>query len=341
MPAIPRAPILSMRLSMRRAWILLAAIALASPRGARGDCVGPLCGSFVEAEAFQPVIQKIDATDGMLADQSLGPARATWLGDPANPATPGSTSDTSARLTLAIDHGVLAVESGSANQSNLGMIVQGVGISRAEYEEVLSVDSSTLAAGTPVTLRMRAVAVFAGAAQHDLPEIGSGSFNYARMDFTLNATLGGNPLQHFWHEGAGEKPFRSGVFAYEGRPLEVTAHAQVGQLVHLDFALIANSASSAIPVSPPPPNPLELPAAATGGTAAIAFGIESDTPGVEIDSALLGGPVPGFVAATAANALGYVIPVDVGIPVTVPEPGWKAQAASALATLIGVARGRR
>jgi PEP-CTERM motif len=320
--------------------VLLAAVLVATTPTAGADCTGPLCGSFVEAKAYQPVDQRIDPTDGTLVEQTIGPARATWLGDPGNPSSPGSTSDSSARLAIAIDQGALAVETGSVNDSALGMIVQGLATSRAEWDEVLTVTSASVPTNTPVTLRLRALAVFGATAVHELPQNGSGSFNYATMDLTVNASLGGNPLLDSWQERAGEAIATSGVFAAAGVPVEITANALVGVPIHLDFALVASSASSAIPVSPPPPMPLELPTGETGGTAVVVFGIESDTPGVEIDSALLGGPVPGFDVVTVANALGHVIPVDVGAPVTVltPEPASTAQGIGALAVVLGFAR---
>lgn len=252
-----------------------------------------------------------------LADQVVGPVQNENI--PADPPNPGTYTVQASEVATTITGGALAVALGTETEAlGYGPIVPGGATGRAEYDDYVTVSSASVANGTPVTVRLRYRIAFGAAAVHDLPPAEqSDSQQYARIDLNLDAQLGTTTTTHRWfHTGAGTS-IVNGLFTDPTQFAEAAIEVPVGQTVRVRFRWndYANSdvrASSG--------NPTVFPSAQTGGTAAVVFGVESDTPDVTITSPLLGGPMPDFSGVSAANTLAHVLPMTVGAPVTVPEP---------------------
>jgi hypothetical protein len=252
-----------------------------------------------------------------VADQVVGPVQNA--NTPAGPPNPGTYTTQASEVATTITGGALAVALGTETEAlGFGPIVSGGALGRAEYDEYVTVSSASVANGTPVTVRVRYRIAFGAAAFHDLPPAEqSDSQQYARIDLNLDAQLGTTSTTHRWFQTGAGTSIVNGLFLDPTQFAEATIDVPVGQTVRVRFRWndYANSdvrASSG--------NPTVFPSAQTGGTAAVVFGVESDTPGVTITSPLLGGPMPDFSGVTAASALAHVLPITVGAPVTVPEP---------------------
>ena len=252
-----------------------------------------------------------------VADQVVGPVQNA--NTPAGPPNPGTYTAQASEVATTITGGALAVALGTETEAlGFGPIVSGGATGRAEYDEYVTVSSASVANGTPVTVRLRYRIAFGAAAIHDLPAAEqSDSQQYARIDLNLDAQLGSMTTTHRWfHTGAGNS-IVNGLFTDPTQFADATIEIPVGQTVRVRFRW-NNYANSDVRASSG--NPTVFPSAQTGGTAAVVFGVESDTPDVTITSPLLGGPMPDFSSVNAANALAHVLPVTVGAPVTVPEP---------------------
>jgi len=252
-----------------------------------------------------------------VADQIVGPVQNA--NTPAGPPNPGTYTAQSSEVATTLSGGALAVALGTETEAlGFGPIVSGGATGRAEYDEYVTVSSASVANGTPVTVRARYRIAFGGAAVHELPPAEQSDYQqYARIDLNLDAQLGTTTVTHRWFQTGAGTSIVTGLFVDPTQFAEATIEVPVGQTVRVRFRWndYANSdvrASSG--------NPTVFPSAQTGGTAALVFGVECDTPDVTITSPLLGGPMPDFSGVTAANALAHVLPITVGAPVTVPEP---------------------
>jgi len=316
-----RSRILPLRLDRPIRNATLSLLVATAAGSARADCSGPFCGSRVIVSAMSGNTQllgdEVDAV-GPLLTETLGPIRTTRLPDPNDPNGQGNPSDEGAVADFAIDQGALAVSAGTESSAvDFGLGVHAAASSRVVYDEYLAVESATLAAGTPVALRMRLRVAFGADETHDLPpaQIDSNTQD-ARIDLFLQTTLGSHYIAHRWFASADGTSIVDGVFADPTAPFEIAAASQVGQTVRLILDLRDDANSQATVTG----FPSVFPNAATGGTAALVFGVEADPPGVTVRSPTADAPVPGPGNVTPANALAHALPVDVGLPVAVPEP---------------------
>lgn len=267
------------------------------------------------------------------ADQVVGPAY-TVTPPPADPQNPGVATEQQADVATALGQGALAAAVGTETQTlGFGPLRSGVANCRAQYDELVAVQSASLPNGTPVTVRMRYRVAFGAAQAHDLApaQLSGSNTNYARMDFQLETQLGPNPaVAHRWYESADGFSDVNGIFANPADAQELTTAAAVGQALRVRADLRCYASSSASPYAG------TFPAAQTGGTAAVVFGVEADEAGVTLVSTLLGGALPGLANASAANALAHALPIAVGIPVTVPEPAGTWQGFAAAGVLVAL-----
>jgi hypothetical protein len=231
--------------------------------------------------------------------------------------------------------GVIAMATGSEGEVlGSGTTRYGIGAGRVDYRENLAVQSSSVPAGTPVTIRLRYRIAFGQACLHDLdPALVAAAANQTcltelELRAVLDDLLGGAPVATQRHlENVGFAPDKSGLFADPGQLGELVVSVQVGDPLRLELFVDASGLHALAP------HAATLPTAATGTSLVVVFGIESDTPGVEIVSPLVGGALPGFAGVTPANAVAHALAVDVGAPVTVPEPHAAPVALLALALL--------
>lgn len=321
-------------------WIVvIASAALAVP--ALADCSNPpfdpFCGSRVTVSAVSGntfvLLDEITAI-GDEPDQTVGPAHTTRLPDPNDPAGQGNLSDESAVAEIAFGEGVFATEAGTESGAvDFGKALNANASSRVTFAEYLGVGSASLPPGTPVTLRLRYRVAFGAAQHHDLPPSAlNDTTQYARADVQLYTTFGGVYVPHRWFESGDGTVIVNGIFADPTQIGEMTAQATVGQTSRLivDLSSITTSRAGAYDGS-------QFPNAATAATAVFVFGIEADESGVTITSPFFGA-VPDFSGVTAANAFSNVLPIAVGAPVTVPEPGVLLESCFAIAALACSAR---
>jgi hypothetical protein len=275
------------------------------------------------------------------AVQTLGPLVEDHLpsGDPENP---GVYTTQGAVLAMDLGQGFLSMAAGSEGQT-LGQGQRGIarGGARIAYAENVTLQSETLPDGTPVTIRLRYRIAFARACLHDLDPaiVASSALQECLSDLEVRASLRNESLvtdstthNHFVPVGFGSTV--TGLFADPTQVGEASVPAEVGETVRVDvFADAAGHLEIA-------KHGEALPTGATAGVLVVVFGIESDPPGVEAFSPLLGGTLPGFAGVTASNALAHVLSVDVGAPVVVPEPGALAGALGVLGMLGASARRR-
>ena len=267
-----------------------------------------------------------EVTLANVADQVVGPVQNA--NTPADPPNPGTYTTQSSEVATTLTGGALAVALGTETETlGFGPIVSGGALGRAEYDEYLTVASASVANGTPVTVRVRYRIAFGATVFHDLPPAEQSDLQqYARIDLNLDAQLGTTTITHRWFQTGAGTSIVNGLFLDPTQFAEATIEVPVGQTLRVRFRWNDYANSDVRGVSG---NPNVFPSAQTGGTTALVFGVESDTPGVTISSPLLGGPMPDFSGVTAANALAHVLPVTIGAPVTVPEPGalWLGAAA--------------
>ena len=292
----------------------------------------PFCGSRASSSAgFDS--QEIDAL-GDDPEQTVGPVHTTRLPDPTDPNGQGNLSDESALATLDFAAGVFAVEAGTESGAvDFGLIVSAGAHARVAYDEYLTVSSASLPPGTPVTLRLRYRVAFGANALHDVPPASvNDSTEYARADLQLNMTFGGAYSTNRWFGSATGASIVDGVFDDPAQLGEKTAQATVGQTSRLVLEIRTDESSQATIYMNTFPN------ASTAATAAVVFGVEADEAGVTLGSPKFGA-VPDFSGVTAAHAFASVLPVDVGAPVTVPEPGAPASLGVVGAALAALRRG--
>jgi hypothetical protein len=253
------------------------------------------------------------------AAQVLGPL-VNESPPPSDPELPGVYTTQAAHIETSIGDGWIATAAGTETEVlGSGPLRSGSGAARAVYDEQLQVTSAALAAGTPVTARLRYRAAFGGETQHDLdPSVLLGSSTqFASVTLRLDALLGSSPpavSNGTWYETTAAPSTIEGIYALPDALVELVKDTQVGAVLRLRF-FMETSARSEVRIFMG-----GNPSAATGGTQAMVFGIESDTPGVEFVSALAGGPLPDFSDVDLADAHARVLPITVGTPVTVPEP---------------------
>lgn len=278
-----------------------------------------------------------------LAVQSVGPLQNA--SPPGAPDLGGITSQ-AAEGVLDLGQGVLAAAAGTEAQVlDFGPNRWGGARVTIDYDETLSVISSTLAAGTPVALRLRCRVAFGGDSLHSYAEVeGPTGSQYATSQLTLNVQLqdleGENTSAYDqWFDPAGATLQSDGLFADPAQPLELVVTDVVGGTARLVLSFDAIVASAAVLQWTGSGN--LYPTAATGATAALVFGVESDPPGASLASSLLGASLPGFDDVTATFALSRALPLVVGAPVTVPEPGATSGPLAAILLLLLLARRER
>jgi len=298
----------------------------------------PFCGSRASANAGSGnsslASQEIDAV-GDDPEQTVGPVHTMRLPDPMDPVGQGNLSDESALATIDFAAGVFAVEAGTESGAvDFGKIVSAGAHARVAYDEYLTISSASLPPGTPVTLRLRYRVAFGANALHDVPAASvNGNTQYALADLQLNMTFGGVYTTNRWYDSADGTSIVNGIFDDPTQLGEKTAQAAVGQTSRLVLEIRTDENSQATIYMNTFPN------ASTAATAAVVFGVEADEAGVTIGSPKFGA-VPDFAGVTAAHAFASVLSIDVGAPVTVPEPGALASIGAACAAL-AARRGRR
>lgn len=233
--------------------------------------------------------------------------------------------------------GFFSMATGSAGEVlGFGITRFGVGSTRVDYRENVTLESAGVPDGTPVTIRLRYRIAYGRACFHDLTaeQLATTAVHACLTDLEVRAVLNDllgevDVATHTHYVPVGFASTVTGLFADPMQSDELAITAEVGDSIRLE--LFADSAGIHRLGGPYQET---LPSAATGTSLVLVFGIESDVPGVTIESPLLGGPLPGFSGVTAANALAHVLDVSVGAPFTVPEPSALALAAVACATLL-------
>lgn len=270
-------------------------------------------------------------------DQHVGPVNNANA--PAANPNPGTVTAQASEVEAAVTQGVLAVAIGTDTEClGYGPIVPGAANGRAEYDEYVTVSSASVANGTPVTVRVRYRIAFGAAVLHSLlPEQQGDLVQYARVDLNLDAQLGTTTTTHRFLQAADGTSIVNGLFADPAEAAEATATVAVGQTLRLRLRWNNYASSDVRAVDG------VFPSAETGASAVLVFGVESDTPGVAITSTVFGTafPLPGLANATSGNAVASALPITVGSPVEVPEPGARAGGLAALALLGILARRTR
>lgn len=276
------------------------------------------------------------------AVQTLGPLIEENVpsGDPENP---GVYTTQGAVLAMDLGQGFLALATGSEGEV-LGQGLRGIarGSARIAYLENVVLQSETLPAGTPVTVRLRYRIAFGRACLHDLDPaiLAASSLQECISDLELRASLRNASFQtdsttHYHYVPVGFGSTVTGLFAAPTGVGEAAVAAEVGETVRVD--LFADAAGH---LELAKHGEASLPTGATATSLVVVFGVESDPPGAEAFSPLLGDALPGFAGVTAGNALAHVLAIDVGAPIVVPEPGAIGAALGALAALSAAARRR-
>jgi hypothetical protein len=254
------------------------------------------------------------------------------ISTPPDPEEPGIFVEQRADVETDYAAGAVAMSFGSETVPlGDGSLRYGSASGRASLDEMATVESDTLPDGTDVVVRMRLHAAYGGAASHDAAPT---DFRYASSKLEANAQLGTTSLGSIWFENVGDPLQTTGLFAQPTPAAELEVATEVGASLRVRLFVDCDGNNRTTRSGD------FLPAASTGGTLAVVFGVEADTQGVVVRSPLLGGPYPPLANANAANALARVLPVELGAPVTVtaPEP---AATASALAAAAGIARRKR
>jgi hypothetical protein len=274
------------------------------------------------------------------AVQNVGPVQN--LSPPGAP-SPGGVTSQAAEAVVDLGQGVIAAAVGTdAQVLDFGPNRWGNARASLDYDETLTVVSAALSSGTPVTLRLRCRIAFGGDSLHSLAEVaGPTSSQYATSQLTLNVQFqdleGENGSAYdVWFDSAGGLQQSDGLFADPAQPLELAVADVVGGTVRLVISVDAFASSQAVLASSGPS--YLYPTAATGATAALVFGVESDPPGASLESPLLGTVLPGYTDVTAPYALAQVLPLTVGAPVTVPESSTLGSELAACAVLLATAR---
>jgi hypothetical protein len=328
------------------AWSVAALLCVAAvaPRASASCNVlpsDPLCGSLVTATSSGSggSTQTFDAnpTD---PNQFLGPAYTERLANPADPFGEGNIVHDTASGLIAIDQGVMAVEMGADSDAHDYGANVGAGASpRIIYSENVSVQSETVPAGTLVMVYLRYRVAYGSHLFHSLD---ASKLNYGSESSIVQFQLEGTLDNHFgdsdfddsiWYTALGVSQNITGIFAAPNPVVELAVPVQVGQTVKIYLYLncSASAVSNVYYVTPPD----QFPTAASAGTAAVVFGVETDTPGVSVVSNLLGGPLPDFANVTQQNAIASALPVTIGGPITtVPEPESTALEVAALLALV-------
>jgi hypothetical protein len=321
-------------------------VLLGAPLAAQaGVCTGPFCGSFASAIASGGG-GSTDRDDGSatLATQTLGPVHVLRPADPVDPVGEGNISEESAVADIAFGAGVFAIEMGTTSDAHdFGANVMAGAAGRINYDENLTVSSGSLPAGTDVTVRLRYRLAYGATVVDSLDPAVVASYNFQQQyaDVQAEATAllddfqgGGVSNQSLWSTFYGSAPTITGLFADPTQAVELVVPAKVGQTVRFHFYLNGGAGSQATVRGQFAP--FEFPTAESAGTVAVVFGLEADEPGVTLASPVLGA-VPGFSGVTAAHAYASVPQIDVGPPVTVPEPG----ALSSLGVAVAILAARR
>lgn len=269
-------------------------------------------------------------------DQHVGPVQN--LNEPAPPPSPGTVTAQASEIVTAVTQGILAVAIGTDSEClGYGPIVVGAATGRAEYDEYVTVSSESVANGTPVTVRLRYRIAFGAAVLHSLlPEEQGETQQYARVDLGLDVQLGTSTTMHRLFQAADGTAIVDGLFVDPAQAAEATATVAVGQTVRVRLRWNHYASSDVRGVDG------VFPSAETGATTVLVFGVASDTPGVAITSTVFGAPfpLPGLENVTGANALAAALPITVGTPIDLPEPGAEAGGFAALA-LVGLRARRR
>jgi len=276
------------------------------------------------------------------AAQSLGPISVESL-PPTDPQNPGTSAAGEARLAMDLGAGFFSMATGSEGEVlGFGVTRFGVGSTRASYGEDVLLESASLPDGTPVTIRLRYRIAFARDCLHGLEaEIlaeeypGHSCLTDLEVRATLNDLLGevASATQNHYVQ-VGFPPTVTGLFADPSQDDELVVGAEVGDAIRIElFADAAGIHRLAGPYQAV--SPAIYPDAATGTSLVLVFGIESEPPGVQVVSPLLGGPLPDFAGVTPEAAYGRALAVSIGAPVTVPEP---SACLAALAALIALRR---
>jgi hypothetical protein len=273
------------------------------------------------------------------AAQSLGPL-VTESTPSSDPELPGVHTAQGAALAMNLGAGFLALAAGSEGEV-LGQGLRGLGrgSARIAYLENVLVQSESVPAGTPVVIRLRYGVAFGRACLHDLDPavLEASNVQECISELELRASLRRNETgeidstTHYHYVPVGFDETVTGVFAGPSNFGEASVAAEVGETVRVD---LFTDASGHLELAL---GGETLPTGATAASMVVVFGIEADVPGVEVYSPLLGGVLADFSAVTPANALAHVLSLEVGAPITVPEP---ALAPAAIAALLALAAQR-
>jgi len=309
----------------------IAAAVLLLAAGAASAQLPPVTGFVIARD----IGGETELTIANAAVQTLGPLldESTPSGDPE---LPGVHTAQGAVLAMDLGAGFIALAAGSEGEVlGLGLRGLGRGSARVAYLENVLVQSASVPSGTPVTIRLRYRIAFGRECLHDLDPavLASSNLQECISDLELRASLRNesgvsDSATHYHYVPVGFAETVTGLFADPTGTAQASVAAEVGETVRVDlFADAAGHLELAI-------HGETLPTGATAASLVVVFGIESDTPGVEIYSPLLGDVLSDFSAVTPANALAHVLSLGVGAPVTVPEPGAALAAMAGLVALV-------
>lgn len=253
-----------------------------------------------------------------------------------------------ATATTSLSSNSIGAASGWAGTSILttptsGPIWTTVGIAQTDFDDTLTVSSSVLAPGTPVTVNFSLFASGLVAANHSISQ--GGTNNQARAEAIISGsvtTLGGPGESYFISSGA-NRAFvgtdgsilsdATGLLDPATPSLDFSLNTKVGDQLRFFLRIRTNAIGGVAPRSITGPfGPLVNQNGAANAAIGLAFGATAASQDVTVTSALYGGAFPLASLATLSAALQGQPPAPIPLPAALPLM---------LPALIGLARRRR
>lgn len=222
-----------------------AAVALAADEASAQTVTGFAAARYGSGPGIQDELALALANEPA---QSLGPVSVATL-PPEHPELPGTSAEAEAVLEMDLGAGFFSAATGSAGEVlGFGLNRFGAGSTRVSYREDVSVESSSVPAGTPVAIRLRLRIAFGRSCHYGLTVeiLGPSSVHDCITDLevrTLLSDLDGESVAstHVHFVNVGDTESVTGLFADPnaiGEPVTVPApHANTAALAA--FALLA------------------------------------------------------------------------------------------------------
>ncbi|MEZ4334247.1 MAG: hypothetical protein R3F35_21050 [Myxococcota bacterium] len=314
--------------------LVLALCAGLAPFGADAAVLGKVSMGYASGSNPGGGTQ-LDFSD--VADEALGPiANASPSG--ATIATQGAFGETA----LSVGGLSLAGSTLCETVATAGTVYRSAAFGQIRYDEMLTVTSSTLPIGTPVSVGVRYSVAAVAEALHDLDPalVQSLADQQADADVSLTVGLQAGGVQDatdsFLLVRVGFAPTVTGVFAEMDGTDDLVVATTVGSQIRLRITAQVSPQTRTSPHQAGIGTPVLLPIGLADAGLGVVFGVETDTPGVEVVSPLLGAPFPDFGNVTPYDAEAFLPPLPV------PEPGRIEMLRSAmLALLCALPRKRR